>query len=124
MDGHKICCIWVGEMNKGCINASNNTLVQGVKLWKRFTYLFLAFHISFCCSHFLLCYTFDCKNHLIYFPIFHSNPELVRFCFFSQVIEGMKTLKILEDQETYNERPKKMCLIADCGIFDVAKLWT
>ena len=45
-------------------------------------------------------------------------------CFTRQVIEGMDVLKILEEQETYNERPKKKCLIADCGIFDVEKLWT
>ncbi len=31
---------------------------------------------------------------------------------------------MLEDEETYNERPKKTCLIEDCGIFDVEKLWT
>ena len=45
-------------------------------------------------------------------------------CFTRQVIEGMDVLKILEEQETYNERPKKKCLIADCGIFNVEKLWT
>lgn len=47
-----------------------------------------------------------------------------KYVAFGQVIEGINALKILEDQETYNERPKKTCLIADCGIFDVEKLWT
>lgn len=45
-------------------------------------------------------------------------------CIYRQVIEGMAVLKILEEQETYNERPKKACVIANCGIFDVEKLFT
>lgn len=40
-----------------------------------------------------------------------------------QVIEGSKVLVALEEQETFNERPKTLCVIADCGLFDVKKLW-
>ena len=40
-----------------------------------------------------------------------------------QVIEGMDVLKQLEEQETYNERPKKECVVEDCGEFEVEKLW-
>ena len=39
-----------------------------------------------------------------------------------QVIEGSKVLVALEEQETFNERPKTLCVIADCGLFDVEKL--
>lgn len=53
-------------------------------------------------------------NYISFYPnIFHS-----------QVIEGMSVLKILEEQETNNERPKKACVVADCGLFDVEKLYT
>ncbi|XP_031558877.1 probable inactive peptidyl-prolyl cis-trans isomerase-like 6 [Actinia tenebrosa] len=41
-----------------------------------------------------------------------------------QVIEGLQVLDILEEQDTFNERPKKTCQITDCGIFDVHELWT
>ena len=40
-----------------------------------------------------------------------------------QVIEGAKVLALLEEQETFNERPKSLCVIVDCGLFDVESLW-
>ncbi|XP_028413509.1 probable inactive peptidyl-prolyl cis-trans isomerase-like 6 [Dendronephthya gigantea] len=47
-----------------------------------------------------------------------------KYVAFGQVIEGMDVLKTLEEQETYNERPKQTCMIVNCGIFDVEKLWS
>ncbi|KAK2558090.1 putative inactive peptidyl-prolyl cis-trans isomerase-like 6 [Acropora cervicornis] len=45
-----------------------------------------------------------------------------KYVAFGQVIEGSKVLAALEEQETFNERPKTLCVIADCGLFDVEKL--
>ena len=46
------------------------------------------------------------------------------FVFFCrQVIEGARVLDILEEQETFNERPKSLCVIVDCGVFNVEALW-
>lgn len=53
-----------------------------------------------------------------------STPWMdTKYVAFGEVIEGMDVLKLLEEQETYNERPKKECLVVDCGIFDIEKLW-
>ncbi|KXJ26099.1 probable inactive peptidyl-prolyl cis-trans isomerase-like 6 [Exaiptasia diaphana] len=46
-----------------------------------------------------------------------------KYVAFGQVIEGLNVLDILENQETFNERPKKSCSIIDCGILDVNQLW-
>ncbi|XP_072019302.1 probable inactive peptidyl-prolyl cis-trans isomerase-like 6 [Amphiura filiformis] len=40
-----------------------------------------------------------------------------KYVAFGKVIEGTQLLKTLEGQETYNERPKKDCKIAACGIY-------
>ena len=42
---------------------------------------------------------------------------------YRQVIEGTDTLKLIEEQETYNERPIKECKIMNCGIVDVNGLY-
>ncbi|XP_070567551.1 probable inactive peptidyl-prolyl cis-trans isomerase-like 6 [Ptychodera flava] len=41
-----------------------------------------------------------------------------KYVAFGQVVEGTEVLKKLEEQETYNERPKKDCKVTDCGIFN------
>ncbi|XP_077977140.1 putative inactive peptidyl-prolyl cis-trans isomerase-like 6 [Glandiceps talaboti] len=41
-----------------------------------------------------------------------------KYVAFGQVIEGTETLKKLEEQVTYNERPKIDCRVADCGVFN------
>nr|XP_058956563.1 probable inactive peptidyl-prolyl cis-trans isomerase-like 6 [Pocillopora verrucosa] len=46
-----------------------------------------------------------------------------KYVAFGQVIEGTRVLDELEKQETFNERPKSTCVIVDCGIFDVERLW-
>ncbi|XP_068698073.1 probable inactive peptidyl-prolyl cis-trans isomerase-like 6 [Montipora foliosa] len=46
-----------------------------------------------------------------------------KYVAFGQVIEGAKVLALLEEQETFNERPKSLCVIVDCGLFDVESLW-
>ncbi|KAJ8026743.1 Problable inactive peptidyl-prolyl cis-trans isomerase-like 6 [Holothuria leucospilota] len=40
-----------------------------------------------------------------------------KYVAFGRVVEGTNVLKILESQETYNERPKADCKIIDCGVF-------
>ncbi|XP_030850300.1 probable inactive peptidyl-prolyl cis-trans isomerase-like 6 [Strongylocentrotus purpuratus] len=40
-----------------------------------------------------------------------------KFVAFGKLVEGTEVLKTLEGQETYNERPKKDCKIAACGVF-------
>ncbi len=42
---------------------------------------------------------------------------------FGKVIEGEDTLKKLEGQETYNERPVKECRITKCGLIDLNALF-
>eukprot|EP00112_Aurelia_sp_Birch-Aquarium-sp1_P017697 Seg413.8 transcript_id=Seg413.8/GoldUCD/mRNA.D3Y31 product="Problable inactive peptidyl-prolyl cis-trans isomerase-like 6" protein_id=Seg413.8/GoldUCD/D3Y31 len=42
---------------------------------------------------------------------------------FGEVIEGTETLKKLEEQETYNERPVTECIITNCGIIDLDALY-
>jgi hypothetical protein len=36
-----------------------------------------------------------------------------------EVIEGSETLNKIEQIETLNQRPRKICKIADCGIFKI-----
>ena len=33
-----------------------------------------------------------------------------------RVVEGTKVLQKLEDIETYNERPKELCQVSNCGV--------
>ncbi|XP_054753263.2 uncharacterized protein LOC129259022 [Lytechinus pictus] len=40
-----------------------------------------------------------------------------KYVAFGKLVEGTDVLKTLEVQETYNERPKKDCKIAACGVF-------
>lgn len=35
--------------------------------------------------------------------------------FLRQVVEGRNVLKRLEQVETYNERPQKLCQVSNCG---------
>lgn len=46
-----------------------------------------------------------------------------KYVAFGQVIEGEETLKKLEEQETYNERPVKECRLVNCGVVDVDALY-
>lgn len=46
-----------------------------------------------------------------------------KYVAFGQVIEGADVLDKLEATETYNERPKLDCKIADCGTWDTNSIW-
>lgn len=46
-----------------------------------------------------------------------------KYVAFGQVIEGADVLDKLEATETYNERPKLSCKIADCGLWDANSIW-
>jgi len=43
---------------------------------------------------------------------------------FGEIIEGLEILCKIESVETYNERPLAECLITDCGLVDVEKMFT
>ncbi|EDO41091.1 predicted protein [Nematostella vectensis] len=46
-----------------------------------------------------------------------------KYVAFGQVIEGLNVLDVLEGQETFNERPKVECRVADCGVLDPERIW-
>ncbi|XP_033119408.1 probable inactive peptidyl-prolyl cis-trans isomerase-like 6 [Anneissia japonica] len=42
-----------------------------------------------------------------------------KYVAFGKLVEGTHLLATLENQETYNERPKKECKITDCGVLEL-----
>ncbi|XP_022089823.1 peptidyl-prolyl cis-trans isomerase-like 6 [Acanthaster planci] len=54
-----------------------------------------------------------------FYVTFQPAPWMdTKYVAFGKLIEGTELLDTLEEQETYNERPKKECKIVDCGVYE------
>ncbi|XP_038048120.1 probable inactive peptidyl-prolyl cis-trans isomerase-like 6 [Patiria miniata] len=54
-----------------------------------------------------------------FYVTFQPAPWMdTKYVAFGKLIEGTELLDTLEEQETYNERPKKECKIVECGLFE------
>jgi len=57
-------------------------------------------------------------NRSQFFITFQACPWMEKkYVAFGRVVEGFDVLNALESQETFNERPKKDCVIESCGVF-------
>lgn len=64
------------------------------------------------------------RNNLLLYEKAETFFSIQLIYFHREVIEGTETLKLLEEQDTYNERPLKECRIKNCGIVDVNALYS